>query len=252
MDIFFKITAIVGACAWLPQIVKEINYLITKFKLTIILHGEIQVGYSVNGPILNLGTALSAENADCLVTNIEIDVVGPNQDQHNFKWQWFEEKLYEIEYTEIGTTPVKKQQTAIAIKILEENLVEKTIGYHSPIFKNSYQQAYDNTNNQHELLVRNNNDVQTLRSTTEYDGFRNLLLNSLIWRQGVFSCKMRVTVLNIKKTFDKEFKFRLSANDIQKLQSNVDTCIKVLELHYFPTGEDYQANWNWINTNILD
>ena len=252
MDIWYKIIAIIGACAWIPPIVQIIIKLATKPKLTIFPHRSFQLGYTTNGPIINIGVALSAENSECLITNVDLDVKGPNNEQHQLKWQWLEEKLYEIDYSELGLTPVRKQQNAIAIKVLKENLVEKTIGFHEHAFIVTNDISYKATTRKYELLIRNNQDIQGLRATQEYDTFRTLLSNSLIWKEGTYEANIKVSVLNISQPFNKKFKFIVSANDIQQLQSNIDVCLTLLERHYFPLEDEYIAKWNWVNPSVLN
>ena len=54
MDTLFKITAVLGALAWMPQIIKWIVSWLRKPKLNIICDNEAQVGYiafqSINLP----------------------------------------------------------------------------------------------------------------------------------------------------------------------------------------------------------
>ncbi|TGE19303.1 hypothetical protein [Hymenobacter elongatus] len=120
---------VIGACAWVPIIISFIKSRLTKPKLNIILHREAELGYTTFGPIFNVSMALSAENAESLVNKIEIDIQGPNQEKHRFAWDWFEERFYDIEYTEIGSTPVTKRQNAVAIKVAKEGIAERKIGY---------------------------------------------------------------------------------------------------------------------------
>ncbi|WP_299289241.1 hypothetical protein [uncultured Mucilaginibacter sp.] len=249
MDIY-KALSVLGALAWLPPVISYFIKLYMKPKLTLIVHPQIEIGYTYNGSILNYDLAISAENKECLVTNIQTIIEGPNREEHRLDWQWFEEKLYEIDYNnEIGSTPVRKKQNAIAIKILKEYLVEKRVGFHEASFKEKYQEAIDATNQKFELIIRNSQDPESVKLTTEYDKFKNLLESSLIWKEGNYKAKVLVKALNVKETFNTEFHFRLSTNDVKKLQSNTDFAIKVLEQAYIPK-EGFNVFWNWINPNI--
>ena len=49
MDTLFKITAVLGALAWMPQIIKWIVSWLRKPKLNIICDNEAQVGYIAFG-----------------------------------------------------------------------------------------------------------------------------------------------------------------------------------------------------------
>lgn len=249
---WISIIAVVGACAWLPPIIQLLIKIFTKPKLTIFPHRTFELGYTTNGSIINFSLALSAENSECLVTNVELEIEGPNREQHRLSWQWIEEKLYEIEYAQLGVTPVRKQQNAIAIKVLKENLVEKTFGFHENTFKSAYDRSFRATTQRFELLRRNGQDINTLRASNEFETFRTLLENSLIWREGAYQVTIKVNALNISQPFIKRFDFALTATDIQRLQTNIETCRTVLEQFYFPQQEVNAAQWNWINpTTIL-
>ena len=54
MDTLFKITAVLGALAWMPQIIKWIVSWLRKPKLNIICDNEAQVGYIAFGSVLNV------------------------------------------------------------------------------------------------------------------------------------------------------------------------------------------------------
>lgn len=250
----FELLALLGALAWLPPLIQLIIWLFTKPKLTIITHRQMEIGHNINGPIFNLSIALSGSTKECLVTEITVELKGPNEEKHILNWQWFEEKLYEIDYSELGLTPVKKQQNAIAIKVLKENLVEKKIGFHETLYKAKYDENYSATNQKSELISKANQDIQTLKASNEYDSFKTLFENSMIWKEGAYVAKIIVTVLNHKKTFSKEIKFHLTASHINKMQSNIPLCLAILEKHYFPVEEDEESEvlWSWIYPNIME
>lgn len=251
MDIYDYL-AILGACAWIPSLIGLIIKIITKPRLNIIVHKQIELGYTTNGSIMNLSMALSSENSECLVTNIEVEITGPNKQQHLLKWEWFEEKLYEMDYPELGSTPVRKQQNAIAIKILKESLIEKKIGFHDVNFKEEYSSKFSSVNESYNNLSQNNLEIEQLKSTKEYNDFKNLLNSSCFWKEGIYKGTIKVCALNLIEPFKKEIDFKLTGIDNRRIQTNIKTCEEVLENHYFPVGKEYHDQWNWVYPNTIE
>ena len=67
MDTLFKITAVLGALAWMPQIIKWIVSWLRKPKLNIICDNEAQVGYIAFGSVLNVNLSFISKHKSSLV-----------------------------------------------------------------------------------------------------------------------------------------------------------------------------------------
>ena len=63
--------SILGALAWLPEIIKLIKNIINKPKISIISDKNLELGFTLYGPIINLGLAFSSERKDALITKIK-------------------------------------------------------------------------------------------------------------------------------------------------------------------------------------
>lgn len=279
MDLF-KWLSIAGALAWLPPVISWIVKFVTKPKLKIIVQKHAELGYTTNGSILNLWVAISAEDVGCLVTNIDLDLRGPNNAQHKLKWDWLEENFFEMaatsaELSTAGPVSIKKNQNAIALKILREGFVEKKIGFQHTKFKDEYGILFELTNEQFTNITQSKQDIATLKASNDYNKFKNLFENSSIWQEGEYTATIKASVLNMNNPFEQKIKFKLSAIDIRTLQKNITTCAEVLERHYFPPPKQElpvrnpskepvpdsvetvtdtavtQIAWNWVNPNII-
>ena len=62
MDTLFQITAVLGALAWLPQIIKWIVNWVKKPILKIIGDNEAQVGYIAFGSVLNINLSFISKH----------------------------------------------------------------------------------------------------------------------------------------------------------------------------------------------
>lgn len=102
----------------------------------IISKNKIDIGYTTYGPIVNTSIALVAEKQKALIEKIEVELTHENNDTQKFTWKWFEETLHVLDLPNSGgSIPTRKNQTAIAINIAKDELVEKKIGFQ----KNSFQ-----------------------------------------------------------------------------------------------------------------
>ncbi|TGE19302.1 hypothetical protein E5J99_03415 [Hymenobacter elongatus] len=94
-------------------------------------------------------------------------------------------------------------------------------------------------------------NIQSLKSTKEYNDLKNILSGSMLWKQGKYNCVMKVGVLNLKKPFIKEFNFELSVLEVKLLQKNIKVCEGILDKHYFSNDEATPVTWNWVNPKLI-
>ena len=66
------IIAILGALAWLPQILSWIYNWLKKPKISIYHEGEAEVGYIKNGNVFNLRFSFLARDKHALIDDIEL------------------------------------------------------------------------------------------------------------------------------------------------------------------------------------
>ncbi|MEO2081475.1 MAG: hypothetical protein ABGW88_08095 [Leeuwenhoekiella sp.] len=121
----YKILAILGALAWTYPLVIWISNLFTKTKLEVINHKQLDIGYTTNGPIINIDLAFSAIDKDAFIRAVSIKLEHENKENIELQWEWFEEVLLEMDIPDSGIVPYRKNQKAIAIKVPVETLIEK-------------------------------------------------------------------------------------------------------------------------------
>lgn len=242
------ILAIIGALSWIYPLVIWLDKRLTKTELEIINHKELQVGFTYYGPIINIDMALSASKEDAFVKEISIQLKHESNQIENFKWEWFEENLMEIEIPDIGgIVPYKKNQKAVALKVLTNTLSEKRIGFQKPLFHEQYSAQYQKTFEIYQNLITKNGDVNELVKSKEYNDFEHFLRNSFIWKVGKYTGTISCTVANNKSKFTKEIEFYMTNLDIRKLENNIQLCLETLNNHFINQDPNYKAFWNWSN-----
>ena len=128
MDTLFKITAVLGALAWMPQIIKWIVSWLRKPKLNIICDNEAQVGYIAFGSVLNVNLSFISKHKSSLVENMELIIKDNNNSTYNLNWAWYGETYYELK-APFASATMGKQQKAIAFVSYRDALVEKLVGF---------------------------------------------------------------------------------------------------------------------------
>jgi hypothetical protein len=128
--------AFVGAAAWLPQVGTWIYKAATRPRLTIITPKTAEIGFTSFGPIFNVNLALATDRKDIVLTKLSVLLEHENGDQREFTWRSMSE-TYSALRDQSGLTQgsVAKDQTAIALKVTTNNLVEKFFRFQEDEFE---------------------------------------------------------------------------------------------------------------------
>lgn len=194
MDLLFKISAILGALAWLPQIITWIFNWFKKPKLKIIGDNEAQVGYIAFGSVLNINLSFISQYKSSLIEDMELEIKDENSSIHLLKWAWYGETYYELK-APFASATMGKQQKAIAFVSYRDALVEKLVGFQPTDFKEKKKDLINRINQ----LVENqkytgNIDAEAIKRSNEYIDLMRLYDNSLIWKYGDYAAECRVYI----------------------------------------------------------
>jgi hypothetical protein len=243
--------AIIGALSWIPILGKWVYDFISKPKMTIISGRQIELGFTTNGPIINLSLAFLSEKKKALITNIDLELIHENNDTQKFSWRWFEEVLYKMDIPNAGQISTKKNQNAIAIKIGLDELIEKRVGFQQNTFRNEYDKQYkllieDSIN--FSQLGKNLNDLKVIPS---YTVMRDLLSNSFNWKVGKYTVKIKAYLSGDNITANHEFSFTLNSLEVKLMHSNIDICHKTQEQTFVDETITIDEPWQWVYTDKL-
>ncbi|MCX6165605.1 MAG: hypothetical protein NTU73_12225 [Ignavibacteriae bacterium] len=240
------ILSILGALAWLPFIINLIKDFLTKPKITIISDKQIEIGYTTNGPIINLYLAFAGEKKDALINKIKLILIHEKSEKQEFEWQWFEEELLEMEVPNTGFVPYKKKQQAIALKLLKDNLIEKKIGFQVDSIKSERNKLINYLNEISENYIKESLEFNNLKAQKEYIDLISLSRNSFIWKVGNYKLSIETYIYEKNETFKHDIKFKLTTLDLKKLEKNISLINKVVESSYITHDTEFKETWNWV------
>jgi len=245
---FYDFLAVLGALAWLVPLISWIRNLLLKPKLSIISHKELEIGYTTLVPILNINLAFSVEKKEALIKKIDIILRHENNETHQFSWDWFEEQVLQMEIPDpdLGSMPFKKNQKAIAIKVLTDTLIERKIGFQKEEFKEAYNKLFNSTNEIYNNIYQSSADIDSFKISKEYNEFLDYFKNSFIWKVGKYSAKIKVYIEHVVP-FEHDLNFQLTNLELKGLETNINTCQKTIKNHYTKEDPGYKADWKFVN-----
>lgn len=244
------IIAILGALAWLPQIISWIYNWLKKPKISIYHDGEAEVGYIKNGNVFNLRLSFLAREKHALIDNIELILTDKDGAHHTLKWMWYSETFYELQGP-AGNSTMAKQQNAIAINAFRDVLIEKFIGFQSIAFLEKRKQlAYKLTTFIENQRANGEIDIDAIKRSHEYNELIRLYKNSLLWKSGEYSAIARIHIADTNETIDHKLNFRLSDLEIDTLNKNIEFAKSVVDCEFIDATQQLTGAWLWAKPNI--
>ncbi|HKC36893.1 MAG TPA: hypothetical protein VKB95_12555 [Chitinophagaceae bacterium] len=245
----YKLLSILGALAWLPSIIDWIKKWLTRPRLSIIPDRTVEIGYTANGHVVNVRLAFTTEKKGALIKNVTLSLKHEKHDTHVFQWEWFEEEIMQMETLDTGLIPYKKNQKAIAIKVLVDNLIEKKVGFHETEFKKGYNKKLKQLRDIYHNWMTQNKDLKDLKITNEYTSFQDLIKNSFSWKVGVYTATIKVFTDNLKPAAETTIQFTLTSLDLKNLEHNIAATHQFIENSFVVLDPEYRTNWNWVYTD---
>ncbi len=246
----FDTIAIIGALAWSIPLINLIRNKLVTPKMDLIFGQNAEIGFSMFGPIINMNFSFIAINKRALIEEIKLDLEHENHGQQSFEWQWFEEELYETNLPNAGPMPTKKHQSAIALNLPKEILIEKRIGFNGIEFIKNNKVLNDKVVEDLLLIMRNNEpnlSLEKKKSFSEYVGFYN---QSFDWKVGKYTATVKTALKGVNKNYNNKFEFSLNAIEVEKLEANKGFCELSLRNTILPQDEQKDIQWNWVNPRI--
>ncbi len=239
--------AIVGAAAWIPQVLGWIARKLAKPSLRLVTGIAPEIGYTTFGTIFNLTCAISAEKKDAIIERVICTLEHERGQRINLNWVRLSETFSQISGPE-GTAEVGKHQPAIALKVGTLILAEKIIGFNDRAFQEQIRTGSALVAERLALLRGNAhaNPEQEIFASREFADLLGLWDRNFAWQEGRYTARVAINIVGVKKPTICPLRFTLSTNEIQRLRSNVAEVGRFQRDLIQVPAEPPTYNWNWV------
>ena len=214
------IVALVGAAAWLPQLWR----LLQRPRVTPIVGGQIEVGFTILGPLFNPKIAFRTERRPALVTGIDYSVRHERGQVTDFRCVQLIEHGSQSESSSGETAVHQRAQDVVAIVLVPTMIVErKTVSREISCWQNlerlniALGRAVDRLRGPGAAWIR---DVER---SAEYVEIRQFLVDAFVWQPGEYTVRCTVTVAGQRSRPTCEFRFVLGETAVAALRENTAT-----------------------------
>lgn len=255
MDTTF-ILALIGAFAWLPQIISWIHNFFVKPKLRFVPEEISEIGYTFFGPIFNQSFAISTERKDSLIEKVAVSIVHENGARHDFFWKFLDEKGAEVTSISTGErAEFRKNQPAIALKVSTLGLAEKKILFQDLSYQSKLSILLGKfaEKESHLEKIKTPNLQEELVKTKEFLDLIEYIKSGFYWIEGKYNVYLYAYETSLKKPHREHYKFQLSKTNIELLENN----IKITQDHFRDLilfrGKEKERplyNWKWVNPSF--
>jgi hypothetical protein len=219
-----ELAAYIGAAAWLPQIAQWIAKLVTKPKLKLMLAPTVSLGYTNEGPWINLTVALSAERQDALITNITVRVIHERGEERLLTWRVIRETYFDIQSPTGESIRFDKRQPALALKVSIEILVEKVIAFLDDTFKAQSQDVLARLLEHGQYLKEQVDKTgEGLVKSKEFVQAQDFFKNNLFWKEGKYTFEIDIFELKRRSPYRERFTLLLTKPDVERLKVNLNS-----------------------------
>lgn len=244
----FEWASIVGAAAWVPQVVGWVGRFFTKPILRVIPSRAPEIGYTSLGPIFNLNCAISAERKDGIIERITAQLTHERGQNMEFYWISLNETFSQVRSAQ-GIAEVTKNQHAIALKVGTLVLTEKQIGMQERSFDQEAMLLINVLTDQHNHLKSTHpQEYQNLTlKSKEFADFIAFAKKRFSWQEGSYSVRLELRIAGVKEPTIQMFHFKLTKNDVERLKQNLNEIERYIRDIILPPAEGSTPNysWNW-------
>lgn len=247
------VLAVLGALAWVPQLISWVNSFFTKPKLRFVPDETTEIGYTFFGPIFNQFFAISADRKGALIEKMTLELTHENGEKHNFYWKFLDEKGPELTSISGESAQWRKNQSAIALKVTTTGLTEKKIGFQDTDFQDRLMALVKVHGEKLFYLERTQpqNYKDEAVKAKEFLDVLDFVKNGFYWKEGKYTVALLVYEATLKKPHKEYFEFELTRPDIDLLGKNIMRTQEYFKDFILFKGEDPKTvplqYFNWAN-----
>lgn len=253
------VISIIGAAAWIPQLIATIVGFMKKPLITISPVNHTDIGFTELGPIINVKVAITSDNADTVIDLIELEVKHESGSTHKFKWHEVTEVKGQIIVSGSSNESISQllESEATAIKVLQTDLKEVFLRNRLDAHT-SLNRKYGNEFNKERRRLINNNQYtpEAFYVTKIVQDLQAFLQSQMVWKKGRYTIQFHLSTRNKATVICPKFSFELSDDDIVLLQSNCDNMPKLVRNACYAGFSEIEAGvvpleWHWLDKDLI-
>lgn len=250
----FEWIAIVGAGAWLPHIGLWLYRFFVRPTLRLKL-GPAEVGYSSLGPVLAFDCAFSVHRKDAVIEIMEVVITHSKGQQIHLRWKTLFETFSQVTTQSGESAEYSKQSPALILKVSTKSFVALRISFQNPeieLEKAKLVKALVDEDNRLRKVTgyKAENTVQS----KPFDDLLKLYDSQFPWQEGHYDVSIKTTLYGLKNPTTTELTFTLTADDIERLKSNLPTIeafMTDLVVEPDPNKRPLRS-WKWANPQLVE
>lgn len=240
--------AIIGALAWVPQIITWVRDYFAKPTLALFPAAAPEIGFSTFGMVLNLPCAISATVTDAVIERMEVELTHERGEKTLLPWRGLHETLAEIETATGEVERHKRQQTALALKVLTEELTEKVVMFQDIDFQARLADRIRAVESRRDRIGATETAPGQSALVLKSDEFAQMdstIRSGCLWQPGSYDATFRIKAAERTRPFEFSYSFQMSETDVARLRENIEHLVTLLTGIVAPEKAVAEHPWNW-------
>jgi hypothetical protein len=248
----FEWIALIGAAAWVPQIISLAYRVIVKPRITVIPVPTIEISYNVLGPILNLKAALFTQRKDAIVVDMQLKLTHFKGRVIVLNWHSFVETFSELQGQAGEKAEVKRDQEATALKLSTILPTEKFIRFQDQSWQEEARRLTTAADQEFNRLKASVADAgPAFLATQAHESLVSFHKHNFCWEPGRYDLELCIQILERGSPAMARTHFELTQHEINRLRENLDMIEHQIEQIAIGSAEDEpKISTNWVNPRL--
>jgi hypothetical protein len=240
------IVALIGAAAWIPQIIEWLNKAFTKPTLEMLTSKTFHIGYGDSGPFMGWAASFSAEQRDALIKKIILTVRHEKGDERTFTWEHVRETFFQLQAgKDVGN--FYRPSEVLALKVPVETLTERIVIFNDAEFTAKLRDKLAAVRDYHKYSHTENDQPEALMKSKEVIQAQEFFANNMYWKEGRYTFAVEMQIVG-RKPHRQSFTGTFNREDVERLQSNIP--LFQSHLRAITIGDQEAITWNYVELPI--
>jgi hypothetical protein len=239
---WFNVLAVAGAANWLVPFLAKL----ARPNVRIVPAGNVEIGFTSYGPILNLTAALKTSRRDALVTGMSAILRHENRQETRFTCTAVQEQTGAAQAEGSPAVLYHRNSSTVVIGLSMRSVVEKKFFCTSEHHLQGYSPLAEKVDQLRSRLIVSSPDswLPQVKMSAEYEAVSSFIRNEFIWTPGRYSCVAMLRVEELRDPVELSFGFSLSQFDVDNLRLNIGMLDSEFE-QMLEKGSPTKTSWRW-------